>query len=95
MSSSDDMTQLMDDVDFKVLQEGIERIRQGEYTLEVWMICLRDKGEGHLVVPLMVYYDQGEAMQSYGAFTTTMLKHDLDGDWELLLRQTLLPAPQE
>jgi len=95
MSRSEDMDRLMDDVDLKVIHEGIERVKKKDYTLEVWMICLRQKGDEHQAVPLMTYYDQGEAMQSYGAFTTTMLKHNLDDGWELMLRRQRLTAPQE
>ena len=95
MPVSEDMAQLMDDVDLKVIREGIQRIESGDFSLEVWMICLRKKGDENVAVPLMTYYDQGEAMQSYGSFTTTMLKHDLDDGWELMLRRTRLVAPQE
>ena len=95
MAGSEDMKQLMGDVDLKVIQEGIQRLKYGDDTLVVWLICLREKGDENAAIPLMVYYDQGEAMQSYGSFTTTMLKHELDGDWELMLRRTRLKAPLE
>ena len=79
MPGSEDMAQLMDGVDLKVIREGVQRLQDGDYTLEVWMICLRKKGDENPAVP----------------FTTTMLKHNLDDGWELMLRRTRLEAPQE
>ena len=83
------MDQIVEEMDFQVLQEGIESIKGGVSTLKVWVIGLVRKNSGESV-PLLVYLEREEAMKSYGSMTQVMLKRGLDSEWELTLKSRYL-----